>query len=46
MKPLTGEWIEKAEADFNSAQREYRARKRPNYDAACKAARHSLGLPE
>jgi HEPN domain-containing protein len=35
MKPLTLEWIEKAEGDFGSAQREFRARKSPNYDAAC-----------
>ncbi len=35
MKPLTQEWIHKAEADFSSAQRELRARKNPNYDAAC-----------
>jgi HEPN domain-containing protein len=35
MKPLTSEWVEKAEADFISAQREFRARKNPNYDAAC-----------
>lgn len=35
MKPLTLEWIEKAEGDFASAQRELRARKSPNYDAAC-----------
>lgn len=35
MKPLTREWVEKAEADFISAQRELRARKRPNYDASC-----------
>jgi HEPN domain-containing protein len=35
MKPLTLEWIEKAEGDFASAQREIRARKSPNYDAAC-----------
>jgi HEPN domain-containing protein len=35
MKPLTSEWVEKAEADFSSAQREFRARKKPNYDAAC-----------
>ena len=32
MKPLTGEWVTKAEADFISAQRECRARKNPNYD--------------
>ena len=35
MKPITLEWIEKAEGDWASAQREYRARQRPNYDAAC-----------
>lgn len=35
MKPLTMEWIEKAEGDFASLGREIRARKAPNYDAAC-----------
>ncbi len=35
MKPHTLEWVAKAEGDFHSAQREYRARKNPNYDAAC-----------
>jgi len=35
MNPLTLEWIEKAEADFITAQREMRARKNPNYDATC-----------
>jgi HEPN domain-containing protein len=35
MKPLTREWAEKAEGDYASAQRELRARKNPNYDAAC-----------
>lgn len=35
MKPLTREWIEKAEQDWGSLQREIRARKNPNYDAAC-----------
>lgn len=35
MKPLTREWIEKAEEDLTSAQREYRARNKPNYNAAC-----------
>jgi len=29
------EWVEKAEGDFHSAERELRARKAPNYDAAC-----------
>lgn len=35
MNPLTVEWIEKAEGDLLTAQREYRARVRPNYDAVC-----------
>lgn len=35
MKPLTREWVEKAEGDFATAGRESRARKRPNYDAVC-----------
>jgi len=35
MKVNTREWSEKAEADFVSAGRECRARKQPNYDAAC-----------
>ena len=35
MKPLTQEWIDKAEGDWATANREYRARKNPNYDAVC-----------
>jgi hypothetical protein len=35
MKPITLEWIDKAEGDWTSAQREYRACQRPHYDAAC-----------
>lgn len=35
MTPSAREWIEKAEADYLSAGREYRARTRPNYDATC-----------
>jgi len=35
MKPLTREWVEKAEKDWDSLKREMRARKNPNYDAAC-----------
>jgi len=35
MKPITLEWVAKAEGDWDSAQREYRARQRPNYDATC-----------
>ncbi len=35
MKPITREWVDKAESDFNSASRELRVRKSPNYDDAC-----------
>jgi HEPN domain-containing protein len=35
MKASTVERVEKAEGDWDIAQRAYRARKRPNYDAAC-----------
>lgn len=35
MTPATMEWVQKAEGDFTSALREYRARKAPNYDSAC-----------
>jgi len=35
MKPLTSEWVEKAEDDYRSALRELRARKDPNYNGAC-----------
>lgn len=35
MKPLTREWIGKAEADYASTEREFRARKNPNHDAVC-----------
>lgn len=35
MKPSTREWVDKAEADFATAGRELRARRRPNFDAAC-----------
>ena len=35
MKPTTRTWVEKAEADLATAKRELRARKSPNYDAAC-----------
>jgi len=34
MNELVNEWLRKAEGDFNSALREYRARKFPNYDAS------------
>ena len=35
MKPITLEWIDKAEGDYIAAQREARARKQPVFDAAC-----------
>jgi HEPN domain-containing protein len=35
MKPLTIEWIEKAEEDWDMLLKAYRARKRPAYNAAC-----------
>jgi len=35
MNPLTREWVEKAEGDLDTALRELRARKRPNFNAAC-----------
>ena len=42
MKKSTREWVDKAEADFHSAGREYRARKNPNLDAACFFAQQSV----
>lgn len=41
MKPLTAEWASKAEGDYTSACRELRARRAPNYDAACFHAQQS-----
>lgn len=35
MNPLTVEWVNKAEGDFATAQREMRVRRSPNYDAVC-----------
>jgi HEPN domain-containing protein len=35
MNELTAEWIAKAEGDWTTAGRELRARRNPNYDAAC-----------
>ncbi len=35
MKPITREWIDKAEGDWATLMREFRARKNPNYDAVC-----------
>jgi HEPN domain-containing protein len=35
MKPTTQEWVQKAEADFVTAERELAATIDPNYDAVC-----------
>jgi HEPN domain-containing protein len=35
MKPITREWISKAEGDWNAANLLIRARRKPNYDATC-----------
>jgi HEPN domain-containing protein len=35
MKPITIEWFEKAEGDWATLMREFRARKNPNFDAVC-----------
>jgi hypothetical protein len=35
MNELTLEWLQKAEGDYATAGRETRARRQPNYDAAC-----------
>ncbi len=42
MNKLVREWINKAEADYHSALREYRARTFPNYDSACFHAQQSI----
>jgi HEPN domain-containing protein len=35
MKPITREWISKAEGDWTAANLLFRARRNPNYDATC-----------
>ncbi len=35
MKPITEEWIDKAEGDFATAERELSVSGHPNYDAVC-----------
>ena len=35
MKLATAEWIEKAEADFATMERESQVLERPNYDGVC-----------
>ncbi len=35
MKQITQEWMDKAEGDFATAQRELQVQQMPNYDAVC-----------
>jgi HEPN domain-containing protein len=35
MKKITREWVDKAEGDFATAQRELIVQRDPNYDAVC-----------
>ena len=42
MNEIVKEWINKAEGDYHSALREYRARKFPNYDASGFHAQQSI----
>jgi HEPN domain-containing protein len=35
MNSIVDEWLEKAEGDFRTTEREARVRKAPNYDAVC-----------
>jgi HEPN domain-containing protein len=42
MNELTAEWIEKAEGDYATAERELRVRQRPNYDAVCFHAQQTI----
>jgi HEPN domain-containing protein len=35
MKPITQEWVRKAEGDFVTAEREFSAASNQNYDAVC-----------
>jgi HEPN domain-containing protein len=35
MLPITREWIDKAEGDFATAERELQVKNDPNYDAVC-----------
>ncbi len=42
MNDLVNEWIEKAEGDYHSSLREFRARKFPNYDSAGFHAQQSV----
>ena len=42
MRPETGEWLSKAEADFSSMRREAGVAQSPNYDLVCFLAQQSV----
>ena len=42
MPPEIKEWIDKAEADWATAQREFRVRRRTNFDAVCFHSQQSV----
>ena len=42
MKVIAREWVDKALADLATARRELRARKQPNFDAACFHAQQAV----
>ena len=44
MNGLVAEWVEKAQGDFNVAQRELRVRRASNYDACCFHAQQSFAF--
>jgi hypothetical protein len=44
MKPITAEWITKAEADYATMLREFRVQDNPNWDDVCFHAREYFGL--
>ncbi len=42
MNPLVEEWVRKAEADLQTAKREARVRRNPNFDAVCFHAQQAV----
>lgn len=47
MKPITAEWVEKAEGDFATARRELEINVNPNFDAVCFHAQQcAVEVPE
>ncbi len=43
MKPLTAEWVAKAEGDFSTLEREARVTESPNFEGVCFHAHGGLG---